>query len=53
VAKSNNEQQLKTLKKQIMDLQDKTTKWYSMFCSETNGFLIEIDRLIKQTNKKV
>lgn len=47
------EQELKTLTKQVIDLQDRTAKWYGVFCAETNGFLIEINRLIRQVNKKV
>ena len=31
-----------------MDLQDRTTKWYGVFCAETNGLLIEIDRILKR-----
>jgi len=51
--KSDTVQELKTLTKQVIDLQDRTAKWYGVFCAETNGFLIEINRLIRQVNKKV
>ena len=46
--KTLNSQELITIKKQIMDLQDRTTKWYGVFCAETNGLLIEIDRILKR-----
>ena len=44
------DQELKTLKKQLMDLQNKTSRWYGDFCAETNGFLVEIDRLIRRNS---